>query len=61
MKKLRVWFRLTFVEAEKKLRISAKGEFLMRLDCFKEDSDDEEELEEEMVTWIVYCFFQHMS
>lgn len=34
-----------------------EGEFLMRLDCFKEDSDEEEELEEETVTWIVYSFF----
>lgn len=30
----------------------------MRLDCFKEDSDEEEEeLEEETVTWIAYSFF----
>lgn len=57
MKKLRVWFRLTFGEVERKLRISVKGEFLMRLDRFKEDSDEEEELEEETVTWIVYSFF----
>lgn len=57
MKKLRVWFRLTFGEVERKLRISVEGEFLMRLDRFKEDSDEEEELEEETVTWIVYSFF----
>lgn len=58
MKKLRVWFRLTFGEVERKLRISVKGEFPMRLDCFKEDSDEEEEeLEEETVTWIAYSFF----
>lgn len=29
----------------------------MRLDRFKEDSDEEEELEEETVTWILYSFF----
>lgn len=57
MKKLRVWFRLTFGEVERKSRISIKGEFLMRFDWFKKDSDDEEELEEEMVTWIVYSLF----
>lgn len=29
----------------------------MRFDWFKKDSDDEEELKEEMVTWIVYSLF----